>query len=46
MNRHMKVAEPSERARDDETGEWLWKESERLVELSPEERLPNPVERA
>jgi NAD(P)-dependent dehydrogenase (short-subunit alcohol dehydrogenase family) len=45
IDRHMEIADPSDRAMDDETGEWLWKESERLVELSPEERLPNPVER-
>jgi retinol dehydrogenase-12 len=45
IDRHMEIAEPSERARDDEVAEWLWRESERLVELSPEERLPNPVER-
>ena len=45
IDRHMRITDPSERAMDDEMGEWLWGESERLVELSPEERFPNPVER-
>ncbi len=40
INRRREIVEPSPRAMDVGVGERLWEESERLVGLAPEERLP------